>query len=414
MDLLSPLSAVVLTYREVGPDDLGKVAEEMRTCVNVLGRRSPMFVLHTCGRVEAYLYGASAEDVDSLVARYRKYVGSVQVLSGVEAARHLFRVAAGLDSMLIGETDILGQLEEAFDRQVKAGYTRGLLKVVVERAVRVGKRVRTETAISRGPRGLGSLAVTYVARRLDLSKASVAVLGAGAVGAGLAMELAARGVGRLVVLNRTFEKAVEVARRVGAEARPLSREEVARCLVECDVVFSSVHTFDYVVDSVPQGARVKLIVDLGVPQSVAPGLPVEVVRIGDLRQLAEEFNRERAGEVAKAEAIVEEELGALEKALARRYVEEEAARLLEEAFRVAEEEGARAGCPGAVLASRSTVKRVLLPLIHRLKEMAEDGRVEEAVALIRQLEALTPTLLTRGAPQSVYNTQAAGATRQRG
>ena len=378
MDLLAPLSAVILTYREVSADALGRIGVEMQRCIKELGPKRPMYVLHTCGRVEAYLYGAAPEEIQSVVNAYRRYVDSAQVLTGAEAARHLFRVAAGLESMLIGETDILGQVEEAFDRQVKAGYTRGLLKTIVERAVRTGKRVRTETAISRGPRGLGSLAVLHVAQLVDLSKARVAVLGAGAMGAGLAMELAARGVGKLYILNRTFEKAVEVAAKTGGEARPLTGEEVERCLRECDVVFSSVHTLEYVIDSLPPDAAVKIIVDLGVPQTVAPGLPVKVVRIEDLRQLAERFNAERAPEIAKAEAIVEEELAQLPKLLARRYIEEAVAQLMETAMKIAEEEGTRAGSPAATLAAKTTVKRLLLPLVERLKEMAQDGQIEEA------------------------------------
>jgi glutamyl-tRNA reductase len=386
VDLLAPLSAVILTYREVSADSLGRIGVEMQRCIKELGPRRPMYVLHTCGRVEAYLYGATPEEVGRVVEAYRRHVDSVQLLTGAEAVRHLFRVAAGLESMLIGETDILGQVEEAFDRQVKAGYTKGLLKTIVERAVRTGKRVRTETAISRGPRGLGSLAVLYVAQLVDLSKARAAVLGAGAMGAGLAMELAARGVGKLYILNRTFERAVEVAAKTGGEARPLSREEVERCLRECDVVFSSVHSLEYIIDSLPPDAAVKIIVDLGVPQTVAPGLPVKVVRIEDLKQLAERFNAERAPEVAKAEAIVEEELAQLPKLLARRHVEEAVAALMETAMRIAEEEGGRAGHPAATLAARSTVKRLLLPLVERLKEMAQDGQVEEA---LRQAQLLT-------------------------
>ncbi|ACB40832.1 glutamyl-tRNA reductase [Pyrobaculum neutrophilum] len=385
MDLLAPLSAVVLTYREVSAEALGKVGQEMKRCIERRARAFPMYVLHTCSRVEAYLYGAPPEEVQEVAEAYRRYVDSVRVITGAEAARHLFRVAAGLDSILIGETDVLGQVEEAFDRQVRAGYTRGLLKTVVERAVRVGKRVRTETAISRGPRGLGSLSIIYVSRLLDLRQAKAAVLGAGAVGSGLAMELASRGVGKLYILNRTFEKAREVAAKTGGEARPLTREEVERCLRECDVVFSSVHSMEYVIDRVPEGASVKIVVDLGVPQTVAPGLPVKVVRIEDLRQVAEQYNAERAAEVAKAEAIVEEELAALPRLLARRYVEETVAALLETAMTAAEEEGARAGCDAAALAAKTTVKRVLLPLVEKMKKMAEDGQMEEAVRLANVL-----------------------------
>ncbi|MEM4509422.1 MAG: NAD(P)-binding domain-containing protein [Pyrobaculum sp.] len=388
MDLLSHLFSVVLTYREVGQDTLGRLANEMKYCAEVLGKKKPIYVLHTCGRVEAYLYGATAEEVELVVEKYRKYVDNVKVFKGVDAVRHLFRVAAGLESILIGETDILGQVEEAYDRQVKLGYTRGLLKTVVEKAIRVGKRVRTETGISKGPRGLGALSIIYVAQFVDLSKAKVAVLGAGAVGGGIAMELAARGVGELYILNRTFEKAVEIAARTGGKAKPLTKEEVEKCLRECDVVFSSVHSMEYIITDVPPDASVKLIVDLGVPQTVAPHLPVKVVRIEDLRELAQRYNAERAEEVAKAEAVVEEELKRLPRLLARKYIEESLSKFLESAMAAAEEEGARAGCPTATLAAKTTIKRVLLPVVNQLKEMAEDGKLEEALRLADFLSAV--------------------------
>jgi glutamyl-tRNA reductase len=381
VDLLTPLSAVVLTYKDADANKLGKVGEEMKSCIEVLGKRRPMFVLHTCNRVEAYLYGASEEEVNLVVTRYRRYVDSVRVLRGIDAARHLFRVAAGLESMLIGETDILGQIEEAFTRQVQAGYTKGLLKTIVEKAIHVGKRVRTETGISKGPAGLGSLSIIYASQIVDLSKSKVAVLGAGAVGAGLARELAARAVAKLYILNRTFEKAAELAAKIGAEARPLTREEVERCLRECDVVFSSIHTMDYVIDAVPKGVSVKLIIDLGVPYSVAPGLPVRVVRIGDLAELAEKYNAQRMQEAVKAEAIVEEELLKLPQHLARRYIEEAISSLMAHAMAVAEEEGRRADCQTAVLAAKTTVKRTLLPLIEALKKIAQNGQVEEAIKI---------------------------------
>ncbi len=385
MDLLSRLFAAVLTYREVTPDRLAHVATEMKKCVDHVGPHIPMFVLHTCGRVEVYLYAESKSEIEKIAERYRRYVERVSILEGLDAARHLFRVAAGLDSMLIGETDVLGQLEEAYDRQVRSGITRGLLKLIVERAIRVGKRVRTETAIAKGPRGLGSLSIIYVSKLLDLQKAKVAVFGAGAVGAGLAMELASKGVGKLYVLNRTFEKAVEIAERTGAEARRLNREEIVRCLKECDVIFTSVQSMEYIIDEVPPGASVKIIVDLGVPSNTAPNLPIRVVKISDLEEVARAYNEARMGEVARAEVIVEEELEKLAPLLAKRYIEELASSLMARAIAAAEEEGARAGCPAATLAAKTTVKRTLLPIVEKIKEMAQDGKFEEAVRMITLL-----------------------------
>ncbi|MEM4755307.1 MAG: glutamyl-tRNA reductase, partial [Pyrobaculum sp.] len=168
-------------------------------------------------------------------------------------------------------------------------------------------------------------------------------------------------------------------KKTGAEARPLTREEVERCLLECDVVFSAVHTLEYVIDMIPPGASVKVVVDLGVPQSVAPGLPVKVVRLSDLAELAQRYSALRKEEAKKAEAIVEEELEMLPKALAKRAVEEAVAEVMARAMEIAEEEGRRAGCEVAQLAAKTTVKRLLLPIVEELKKMAENGRVEHAL-----------------------------------
>lgn len=395
VNLLDPLYAVVLTYRDAGVNTIAAVSRDVASHVETLGRETPVFVLHTCGRVETYFYGAPRGVTDAVVDVYRKHSNRFYTLQGVNAARHLLRVAAGLDSVLVGETDVLGQLEEAFDKQVRSGCTRGVLKLIVERAVITGKRVRSETRIAQGPRGLGSLSVMHVSQFVDLSRARVAVIGAGSMGASLAMELAARGVSKLYILNRTLEKAVRLAERVGAEARPLTRGEVERCLMECDVVFSAVHAQEYVIDRIPEGASVRVIVDLGVPYTVAPGLPVAVVRIDDLRELAERFNAERAPEIAKAEAIIEEELARLSRLIARKYIEEAIAAALEKAMSIAEEEGARARCDVAALAAKSTAKRILLPLVEELKRMAENGQLNDALAIAR---LITQKLLSREAP----------------
>ncbi|ABO08900.1 glutamyl-tRNA reductase [Pyrobaculum calidifontis] len=360
--LVDKLYALSLSHKRLSVDELSEISRNVhKTCYNVQA-----FVFHTCNRVEVYLYDADAGPAEHIKRSYGPYVEKVAEFRGVEAARHLFRVAAGLESMLIGETDVLGQLEEAYESQVRRGNLRGLLKTVVERAVAVGKRVRTETGISRGPRGLGSLSIVYLSRRLPLREISVCVIGAGAVGRGVVKELIDAGVRRVAVVNRTVEKAADL----GVEVRPLTSENVEWCLREFDVVYTAVSSFEPVVVYVPPGSRVKLVVDLGVPRNTAPNLPVEVVTLDHLRELAEEFNRQRAEEVSKAEKIVEEEVARLEEVLRRRWVELEMSALLKKWFAVAEEEGERAGGGPARLAAMSTVKRTLLPLVNYIKEVA--------------------------------------------
>jgi len=360
--LVDKLYALSLSHKQLTVNQLSEISKKVYEAYYSV----QAFVFHTCNRVEVYLYDADACLVEYIRRSYSPYVEIASEFRGVEAARHLFRVAAGLESMLIGETDVLGQLEEAYESQVRRGNLRGLLKTVVERAVAVGKRVRTETGISRGPRGLGSLSIVYLSRRFPLREISACVIGAGAVGRGIVKELIDAGARRVAVVNRTVEKAAEM----GVEVRPLTSENVEWCLREFDVVYTAVSSFEPLIVYVPPGSKVRLVVDLGMPRNTAPELPVEVTTLDHLRELAEEFNRQRAEEVAKAEKIVEEEVARLEEVLRRRWAELEMSALLKKWFTVAEEEGERAGGGPAKLAAMSTVKRTLLPLVNYIKEVA--------------------------------------------
>ncbi len=385
MALLDKLFSASITFREISTDKLGELG---RSVMEILGVAPhfpiPLFVLHTCNRVEVYAWDVPQEAVELVLSRYREYADRVRIRRGREAALHMLEVAAGLDSMLIGETDILGQMEEAYDSQVKSHVTREPLKTVVERAIRFGKLVRTRTNISRGPRGLGSLSIIYIKEKFgDLGKLSVGVIGAGSVGSGLVKELRDEGAGKIYVLNRTFEKAAEVARKYGAVAKPLNEEAIDECLKTCDVVFTTALSFEPLITRIPEGARVRAIVDLGVPGNVSKDLPVEVIKVDDLEGIAARFNKERMAEVERARAMALEELDAVEKAVARRVVEMELGEYMKFVEMAAKEEAERAGAD-SLTAARSSVKRAVLPLVEALKELAEAGRVEEVLELLRE------------------------------
>ncbi len=386
--LLDRLHGVIITYREIPVERLGELASDMGTCVELARRFSyPMFALHTCNRVETYVYTDDASFVDRIANSYAKYGVDVRKVKGLDAVRHLFEVAAGLDSMLIGETDILGQIEEAYDQQVRAGLTTGLLKSVVERAIRVGKLVRSKTAISRGPRGIGSLAIKYVASRLgDLSGLRVGVIGAGAVGSRLIKELRDAGVGELYILNRSLEKAQSLASRYDGKALPLDEESLTACLRRCDAVFTAVSSFRPVITHVPKGSQLKVIVDLGVPRNTVPGLDVDVVTVDSLRELAEVYNRERASEVSLARAIIEAEVERLERLLARKWVEEMVAPYMGHVAHVVSREVSKAGINGvASIAVRSAAFKSVVPFIDVLRELAEEGKYDLVVEFVNRL-----------------------------
>jgi len=252
----------------------------------------------------------------------------------------------------------------------------------------VGKRVRTETGIARGPRGLGSISIIAAERLLGpLKNYSVAIFGAGAMGSGLVKELKDRGVGRCLVLNRTVSKAEELGKRFGCEWGPLNRETVQDALKRYDVVFTAVTTSEPIITEVPEGAKVKLIVDLGVPLNAAPNLPVPVISIESLRPIAEEFNVARMPEVEKARKIVEEELKKVVTLAARRYVEQNSSEFMKTVFGIAEAEARKSGCECSALPTQSAAKRVAYIVLDALKELAESGRidvVEEVIEAIRR------------------------------
>lgn len=389
MPLLEKLFSASITFREVPTEKLGELG---RSVMEMLGVAPyfpiPLYVLHTCNRVEVYAWDVPQPIVHAVLSRYGGYADRVVVRRGTEAALHLLEVAAGLDSMLIGETDILGQMEEAFDSQVKSHVTRDLLKVVVERAIRFGKMVRTNTNISRGPRGLGSLSIIYVKETMgDLSNLSIGIIGAGSVGQGLAKELKDEGARRIYILNRTFEKAKEIAERIGATAMPLNRESIDECLKKCDVVFATATSFEPIIKEVPPNHKVRLIVDLGVPMNVSNNLPVKVVRLDDLKPIADRYNSERLQEIQKVKAMALEEVENIERALARRAVEIELGEYMRLVALISQEEGRRAGA-NASLAASSAAKRAVLPLIEALKKHAESGNIETVMQILNDAKRL--------------------------
>ncbi|MFB6490728.1 MAG: NAD(P)-binding domain-containing protein [Thermoproteus sp. AZ2] len=376
MASLDKLFSASITFRDVSTDKLGELGRGVMELVGVAPYfPKPLFALHTCNRVEVYAWDVPQHVVDAILSAYREFADRVTIRRGAEAALHLLEVAAGLDSMLIGETDILGQLEEAFDEQVKKHITREPLRTIIERAIRFGKAARTHTGISRGPRGLGSLSIIYVKEHFgELSAMKIGVIGAGSVGQGLVKELKDAGASEIYVLNRTFEKASEVAAKYGARAMPLNEASVEECLKTCDVVFATAASFEPIIRSVPEGARVKAVVDLGVPGNVAPGLPVKVVRLSDLEEIAARYNKERAREVERVRAMAVAELEAVEKAVARRLVEAE----------IGEYMAYVQGILGEGASADVAVKKAVLPLVEALQALAERGMLEEALEVVRE------------------------------
>jgi glutamyl-tRNA reductase len=292
------------------------------------GRLSEALLLSTCNRTEVYAVAADPAAAEAAVRQeVRRSRGDDSLgpgdhryeLRGREAARHLLRVAAGLDSMVLGEKQVLGQVKAAVALARKAGATGPLLARLAETALHAGKRVRTETAIDVGAMSVASAAVKVATRVVgDLAGRRVLVVGAGETGRLAARHFKKEGTASLIVANRTLAAAQAVAAEVGGEAVPL--EEVAGTLARVDVVVSATSAPGFVIAAEAvaaamraRGSRPLVVVDLAVPRDVEPVAGelkhVFLYTVDALRTMVDEGLDSRRREVPKAEAIVEEECG---------------------------------------------------------------------------------------------------------
>jgi len=275
-------------------------------------------LLSTCNRVE--IYGAT-DDISSALS------GIGDVLRGrsgenapfyrlqdSDAVRHLFRVAAGLDSMVLGETEILGQVKDAYAAAFGAGHTAARLNHLFQQTFRVAKLVRTETSLGRGAVSVGSAAARLASSVLgDLSACRALLLGAGEAGEGVARSLCTRGLKELLISNRTASRAEALAGALGGQ--PVEFAHWRDHLATADIVIASAATSERLLSAgelapvlaVREG-RPLFLLDLAVPRDFDPGirhLPGVVLHDVDaLEAIARDGESLRAAEVERAEALV--------------------------------------------------------------------------------------------------------------
>ncbi|MGC8915567.1 MAG: glutamyl-tRNA reductase [Thermoanaerobaculum sp.] len=237
------------------------------------------------------------------------------LLQGAEAAHHLFRVSAALDSLMLGESQILGQVKEAFRQAAEAGLARAKMHTLFGQAFRAAKRVRTETRLAQGPTSLVSLATRIIRDRLAEDPRPVAIVGAGEM-AEAAAKLVRKldGTRALVVFNRSRERGEALANRVGASFRPLAA--LFEMQKEFSIVLLAVAADKPIfTEAMARDLAPVLVVDLGLPANAEPGCAdvagVTLVNQHALRAESEANRQARAAEVAKAEAIIREQLDEL-------------------------------------------------------------------------------------------------------
>jgi glutamyl-tRNA reductase len=302
-----------------------RAAEELRA----RGILEETLVLSTCNRSE--VYGVPPEASHECAAGLSTFLSEFHsvrpdVLQGSlyhhydrEAARHLFRVSAGLDSMLLGEAEILGQVREAYRFAHEYGATGPVLNRLFQGALEVGKRVRTETELGTRPMSVASAGVKLAERIFGkLNGRSALVIGAGTISEQVLEHLRSRGIGHLFVMNRSQERADNLAQQFGGKIVGWGEWESA--LKGPDVVVASVSAEEPVLRRemlaramAARGNRALLLMDLGLPRNIEAAAAdlynVYVYNVDDLADIVQQNRNARESEVPRAETIVEEHVG---------------------------------------------------------------------------------------------------------
>lgn len=377
-------------------------------------------LLSTCNRTEIYArttrFHPGVDDVRQFLAEHSgldddELAATLYTFHDDAAVSHLFGVAAGLDSMILGEGEILGQVREAWMAAEDAGTIGQQLSRTFRHAVEVGKRARTETGIGRHAVSISSAAVTLAGERLgSLAGRRVLVLGAGDVGEGMAVALAGAGVSDVLVANRSAARARELARRVGGRA--ISIDEIPEELVESDVFLCSTSAPGVLIERGDleevmerRDGRALLVVDVAVPRDVDPGVSqvfgITLLDIDDLRAFGDQSRQARQAEVGRVREIITGELDRFRMEQSARVVSPLVSALRARADDVRQAEVAKQAArlrsldPAAREAVEQLTRGIVNKLLHeptiRLKEAAGSPRGEVLADAVTDLFALDDT-----------------------
>jgi glutamyl-tRNA reductase len=334
-----PLIAVGVNHRTapvgvrerlgVAPARLLETLDELRALDGIDGAA----VLSTCNRVEAIVSATGEDVIEPIVGWLTQRSGTgraelekhVYILRHGDVLKHLFRVASGLDSMIVGEPQIAGQVRAAFLASRERGALDSLLSQVFDQTMRVAKKVRTDTGI-----GEHAVSVPYAAVELakkifgDLHGLQVLLLGAGEMGELTAEHLSAFGLEQIFVANRSYERAVELADRFHGQA--VKFDGIEPYLATCDIVIASTAAPHFVIESAhveralaTRRRRNLFLIDLCVPRNIEPGIAsidgAYLYNIDDLQQVADANREIRMQKAGEAEQIVEREVDAFRRRL---------------------------------------------------------------------------------------------------
>lgn len=402
-----------------------KEEEQVRLAleVNQLGY-AESFLLSTCNRVELYsLTSAEADSALRSLEQVRGLIASrasidsqelsphLYIYQGQEALHHLLRVASSLDSMVVGEPQILGQLKGAYERCREGGATGRTLSGLMDQALTVAKRVRTKTEIGRSVVSISSVAVNLAEQIFGTLQESAALLvGAGEMGELAAQHLIQAGVSRLLVANRSLSRATDLSERLGGHPRALS--ELPELLTHADIVITSTGAHGYLITKELVAKTLKarkyrplFLIDISVPRNIEPSVNdhenVYVYDVDDLNQIAAENKATRAREAEAAEELVLRELERLQSLKAKRELGPVIKAIRAQVHQIKDEELTRVEPKLSELSAeqqravQQLAERLCNKLLHEvltgLKSYAEHPQRELAIEVSERLFGLKPS-----------------------
>jgi glutamyl-tRNA reductase len=290
--------------------------------LKVSGNLTEVVVLSTCNRVEIYGVGTAVNGnvrrlFQELAGHDLDFTPYLYVKEGADAVRHLFAVAGGLESMVMGETEITGQVKQAYQAAQAAKLTGRILNRVFQTALKTAKEIRTQTGIGRGATSVGSVAVELAERIFDrdLSGKTVLIVGAGKMGEACVRHLSKKGARSVLVSNRSFERAQALASEIGGRA--IRFDEFLSAMIESDIVVSStgcphtiLHREDVAKVMSARRNRPLVLIDIAVPRDIAADVQqlenVYLYDVDDLEVIVRENVRQREQELARCRVIIAE------------------------------------------------------------------------------------------------------------
>lgn len=393
----------------VGADDLPKALHDLSQRPYV----SEAVLLSTCNRTEIYVeaerFHGAFQDVRDFLAQSSfvapERLGDVlYTYYDDEAVEHLFRVSAGVDSAVVGEHEILGQVKRAWQVAQEHDCVGSNLNSVFRSALEVGKRVRTETDISRHVASVSQAAIVLADAQAALAGSSALLIGAGEMGSGMALSLAERELASITVMSRTTGTADDLAARIGADVRPI--DELLDALVECDLAFTSTAAPSLVVEAEAlaqvmerRNGRPLLIVDVALPRDIDPAaaeLPgLHLCDLDTVGAFVAEGLESRTAELDQATGIINDEVARHAERVGQQSVAPLITEFRAEAERLRSDELARqsARLDDLTAEQRQAVdevtRAVLNKFLHeptvRLKESATSLRGERLASALREL-----------------------------